>query len=346
MNSAVSSIRPGFIWRKLLGVTCVTLATLGGVKAQTGNQSFASIELPGNAQLSALGGVNVSLADENVNFFQSNPALTSDSLNEWASANYLFYFAGTGLSNIAYQHKFKGLGLLAMGVQHLSLGSFQGYDLMGAPLGTYTSGETTVTIGKSHQANNFRVGVNMKGMFSNLAGYRASALLFDFGGAFVHPHKDLTVGLVIKNMGFVLQEFSTTSSSSLPFDIQTGVSFKPEHMPMRFSLTAYHLNKFDITYYNVDDNTEKANTLDKVTSHLTFGTEIMVHRNVNLLVGYNFLRHRELKLESAGGGSGVSVGFVAKVRNLNLSFSRSGYVSGGAYQLSLSVNTNKLLTRK
>ncbi|MEQ9413814.1 MAG: PorV/PorQ family protein, partial [Cyclobacteriaceae bacterium] len=245
------------------------------VGAQSNSKSFTSLELPPNAVLSGLGSVNVSKADYSIDFFQNNPALTSDTLNGWASANHLFYFAGTGMSSFAYQHGFDKVGAISFGVNHLSLGSIEGYDNIGTPTGSFNSGETTLTIGKSHQVNLFRFGVNVKGVFSNLAGYRASALLVDIGGAFVHPTKDLSVGLAIKNAGVVLSEFSATSTSQLPFDVQAGVTYKPEHMPIRFSATAYRLTDYNVPYEgdNVDD---ELNTLGKVVSHLTFGAELLI----------------------------------------------------------------------
>lgn len=313
------------------------------VKAQSNTRSFASLDLPGTAQLSALGGINVSRADYDVNFFQNNPALIADTLSGWVSASHLFYFAGTGLSSFAYQHNFNKIGPLSFGVSHFSMGTIQGYDLYGSPTQTLNAGETIVTVGKSHQVGVFRLGVNIKGAFSNLAGYRASALLLDLGGTFVHHSKDLSIGLVIKNAGVVLNEYSDTSSSSLPFDVQVGVSFKPEHMPLRFSTTVYRLSDYKIPYE--DGNRDQLSTLDKVVSHVTFGAELLLHRNVNVLLGYDFLKHKELKLESAGGGSGFSIGALAKVKNMNFAFSRSGYVTGAAYQMSLGVDTNRIFKK-
>lgn len=343
-------------WGVLSFVTCIKLTGLCcgllGImmitdgKGQSTPTSFSSLLLPNTAELSGLGSVNASRADYNVSLFQSNPALSSDTLDDWSSANHLFYFANTGLSSFAYQHNFNSLGSVSFGVNHLSLGSIQGYDIYGNPTSNYNSGETTVVIGKSHQVNHFRFGVNIKGAFSNLAGYRATALLFDMGGAFVHPHKDLSVGLVIKNLGFVLREYSPTSSSRLPFDVQVGISYKPEHMPLRFSATVYNLSDYQIPYPVQQSTGENRSTLDKVMSHLTFAGELLVHKNVDILLGYNFQRHQELKLEGSGGGSGISMGTVIKLRHLNFSFSRSGYVTGGAYQISLNVNTKKILRRK
>lgn len=329
----------------LLSGILLTLSGFYESNGQSSTTSFNSLALPVSAELSGLGGVNASRADYNANFFQNNPALVSDTVNSWASINHLFYFANTGFTSFAYQHDFSRVGPLSFGINHLSLGTIEGYDIFGNPTSTYASGETSLVVGKSHQINLFRFGVNLKGVFSNLAGYRASAVLIDLGGTFVHPTKDLSVGLVIKNIGFIVTEFSPTSSSSLPFDIQTGISYKPEHMPVRISATIYNLTDYNIPYSDVNID-EKPSTLDKVVSHLTFGAEVLVHQNVNVLLGYNFQKHKELRLETTGGGSGLSVGALVKLKHLNFAISRTGYVTGGAYQLSLNMNTNKILRRK
>ncbi|MBK5280434.1 MAG: type IX secretion system protein PorQ [Bacteroidia bacterium] len=309
-------------------------------------KSLEFLNLPGNATLSAMGGVNVSSASQHVNVFLSNPAMAGDTTNGWGSASYLFYFADIGMANFSHQHNFKKVGALSFGVQHLGYGQIEGYDEVGVATGVYNSGETSLFIGKSHRVNHFRLGANLKGTFSNVAGYRASALLVDLGGVFIHPHQDLTFGLVIKNLGFLLSEYSETSTTELPFDIQGGVSFKPEHMPVRFSFTAHHLTSFDILYYNPADESEIPNTLDKVLAHFNLGAEVLIHKHVNFLLGYNFLRHQELRLENAGGSSGISVGALVRVRNMELSISRTSYVASGSYQVSLSVNIEKLVSRK
>ena len=315
-------------------------------KGQSESKSFNSLELPVHAAIAAIGGVNVSSVDKEVVFFQNNPALSSDTLNSWAGANHLFYFANVGFSTFAYQHNFHKIGPIAFGINHLSLGNIEGYDATGMALGDFNSGETTLVLSKAHQAGHFRVGINLKGVFSNLAGYRSSALAVDIGGTFVHPSHDLSIGLVIKNVGWVMNEFSPTSSSKLPFDVQAGLSYKPEHMPFRFSLTAYRLADYNIPYHDANGGMEEPTTLDKVASHLTFGGEVLIHKNISVLLGYNFLRHQELKLESAGGGSGFSVGASANISQFNFAMSRSGYVTGGAYQVSMSINLSKLIKRK
>ena len=244
----------------------------------------------------------------------------------------------------AYAHKFKKIGTLAFGVQYLNYGQIKSYDATGAEIGTYKSGESAVFVSKSHQISNFRFGATLKMAFSSIAGYRANAIMMDIGGLFVHPQQDFTVGLAIKNVGFVLSDYSETSSSRLPFDVRIGATLKPEHMPLRFSLTAYNLTD----RYDPEESTngDEPGTVTKIFRHINFGAEVLIHRNVNLMVGYNYLVHQELKLENAGGIAGISFGFSATIRSFEFVFSRSAYMVGNAgYTFTISKNIETLLSR-
>lgn len=320
----------------------------GSVLAQLGGyRSYEFLNVPANARLAALGGVNTSLVDRDINFAFSNPALISDSLAGFASAAYQFYVADVGHASFAYAHDFHKVGTLTFGIQHLNYGTLQGYDASGQEMGTFKSGETALIVSKSHQLSHFRLGVNLKAAFSNIAGYRSSALMIDIGGVFIHPEKDLRVGLVIKNFGFVLSEYSATSETKLPLDVQAGITFKPEHMPFRFSITAYNLARSDATYFDQGSGQEEPGGLNKLLRRFNFGAELLIHRNVNILAGYNYLIHQELKLENSGGGSGISFGFSARIKALEFVFSRSSYVVGNAgYSFTLAANVDKVIGKK
>jgi len=305
--------------------------------------TFSFLNTSVNARLAALGGVNVSLANRDVNLFSSNPALSGDTLNGFASANYQFYLADIGQASFAYQHDFNKVGALAFGLQHINYGSIKSYDASGAELGDFSSGETVIVIGKHFQSNAFWFGANFKSVFSNLAGYRATALALDIGGLFTHPKQNFTVGLVIKNLGLTVSDYSETSSSSLPFDVQIGTTFKPEHMPFRFSLTVFDLTDFD----TFEMESEKPTTVDKVVGHLNVGTELLLSKNVNVLLAYNFRKRQELKIEEIGGGAGFSVGLSIQIKNVELVVSRGSYGPGqAAYGFTLSANMNKMVRKR
>lgn len=310
-----------------------------------GRSSYEFLNVPSNARLAALGGVNVSLASRDVSFVFSNPALVTDSLGGYASAGYTFYVADIGQAAFAYAHDFKKLGTISFGVQHFSYGEIEGYDASGAEIGSFQSGETALVISKSHTVSAFTFGVSLKGVFSSIAGYRSSAWLADMGGTFKHPRQDLTIGLVIKNVGVVLSDYSETSNTRIPFDVQAGVTFKPQHMPLRFSLTAYNLAYPGKAYDNPSDEEEDIGTLSKVMQHVNFGAEILLHKNVNVLLGYNVLRQTELKTDNQG--AGITFGAAIKIKSVDLTFSRSGYsVSNAAYAFTVAADLNKMMFKK
>jgi len=310
-----------------------------------GQKSFDFLNVSPSARLAALGGVNVSLADRDQTFFMSNPALTGDSLVGYASAGYQFYVADIGQAVFAYTHKFKRFGTVSFGVQHIGYGEIMAYDASGFELGSFESGETALFISKSHQVSNFRVGLNLKTVFSNLAGFRSTAMMLDIGGTFIHPTQDLKVGLVFKNLGFVFSEYSETSNTQVPFDVQVGATFKPEHMPLRFSITAYNLASNGSTYDNPDDE-DDSGSFDKLMRHITMGAEVLFHRNVNVLVAYNFLRQQELKT-ATWGAAGFTFGTSIKIKGFEIVLSRSTYsVGNGAYAFTVSSNIDKMIFRK
>jgi hypothetical protein len=312
-----------------------------------GRQSFEFLSVPPAARLAALGGVNVSLADRDVNFLYANPALVGDTLAGFGSVNYQFYPGKIGHAAFTYAGDFRKMGVVSFGVQHMTYGTIQGFDANGNETGTFKAGETALVVSKTHTVRNFRMGASLKGVFSNLAGYRASALVLDLGGLFIHPDQNFTAALTIKNLGVVISEYSETSNTKVPFDVQAGVSFKPRHMPLRFSVTAFNLNTGDVTYYNAGQKEEKPGAISKLLSHANFGAEILLHRNVNILIGYNYLVHQSLKLSSGGGGAGLNFGFSARVKTAEFIFSRSGYVAGSAgYSFTVSTNVNKILTKR
>jgi len=326
----------------LLGFVCTTSAS-----AQVGGKkSFEFLNAPSSSILAGLGGVNVSLHDRDINLFYSNPALTGDTLAGIASANYQFYFGDIGHAAFTYAHPFEKTGAITFGIQHMNYGTIEGFDATGAETGDFNASETALLVSKSHRIGNYRLGATVKGAFSSIAGYRATGLALDLGVVFFHPEQDFTIGLTMRNLGVVISDYSGTGNSRLPFDVQVGSTFKPQHMPLRFSITAFNLTTPDATY---DDPAEEDRNplLQEVLAHFNFGAELLIHKNVNILAGYNYFNHRALKLETGGGGAGISFGFSAKVKNFEFVFSRMTYVAGtAAWSFTLSGNICKLIKRQ
>jgi hypothetical protein len=307
--------------------------------------AFSSLNVTPAARIGGLGGVNVSLSDRDVNTFLLNPATISDSLAGTAALNYQFYVADIGHAAFSYLSNFGKIGLVGIGVEHFSYGKIDGYDPAGNPLADYSASETAIVLSKSHQVNNFRFGLNLRGAFGSLAGFRSSALMIDIGGVFVHPDRNWQIGMVLKNAGIIISDYTTTSNSALPIDLQIGATIKPEHMPFRFSLTAYRLIESKAVEY-ARNQVSSPSALQKVLRHFNFGGELLIHRNVNILFGYNYGIHQELKLENAGGSAGISYGFSARIKTLEFVFSRSTLTAASAgYALTLSTGVNRFFKK-
>lgn len=227
----------------------LSVLSLGWAQAQVGGQnSFESLSLSENARVLGIGGENVSISDYDVNSILYNPASLNDMMVGSVSLNYLPFYSDVKKVSSVGVFNSKKVGDFGVGIQYLSYGKFTETDINGVPLGEFNAGDITLSVTKSHQLGSIAIGGNLKFISSQIADYNASALVFDLGGMFKHPKYQLELGMVLKNFGFVLNDYTDDKKSSVPFNLQLGGSYKPEHMPVRFSMTATNLNVKDVQY--------------------------------------------------------------------------------------------------
>ncbi|MFQ3575807.1 MAG: type IX secretion system protein PorQ [Cytophagales bacterium] len=304
-----------------------------------GRANFEFLNLPTNARQTALGSENISISQGDNNRFFFNPSSIDSSSQNKVGFSYLSMPAQINAGSASYTFKGKTL-FWAAGIQFVNYGTFQGRDELGDETNQFKASEFAPQIAVSNQLGNFKLGAGSKLAYSNLAGLTASALLFDVGGSFVHPKKDLVIGMVFKNIGFGLSRYTPNSRITTPFDLQIGSTFKPEHMPVRFSLTLQKLYRYDISYYdpNLGANrgavafTEREpDFFDKTIRHLVIGTEFVLSKSFHLLAGYNFLRRKELRVEPGSSGwAGFSFGASLNTKKMNFQFARSIFHNSGA----------------
>jgi hypothetical protein len=322
-----------------LVVAACLLAVRSPAQYLGGRYGFSFLRLPSHAPLAALGGVNVSQRDRNVNFFLSNPALLSEETDKTVSVNYSPYYAGIAHSSVAYADRHGKAGHWGAAIQYLDYGTMEETDPTGAVLGTFSAREYAAVLGYAHTMAPYTLGVNLKLAGSHLAEYSAFAALLDIGGVFKHPVHDWTLGLLIRNAGLALKHYTPGAQTPLPFDVQLGTSFKPKFMPLRFTLTAHHLHRFDIAHDDpalrttVDQNGQevarKATFADKLARHFSFGTELSLGKPLKIMAGYNHLVRREMRLEERPTGAGFSLGAALQVKAFGLAYARFFQHSGG-----------------
>lgn len=302
-----------------------------------GSSTFEALNVPYTATLLAMGGVNVSWNGHDPMLFMANPALSDSNLSKHAGLNYLNFSGAYSMFSGAYHHPLKK-GMISFGIRHFTFGEFEGFDAAGLPTGNFNVSNAVATGSYSLSQGNFQYGLSVNFLSAGITAFNATALSFSLGGIFVHPDKDLTVGLAAQNIGFVLSDFTSTSGSKLPWDVELGVTFKPEFMPFRFSVTGHHLFNTDIL-----DNTISDSDFREVLSHMVVATEIIISKNISVLIGYNHLIRQELRLQQNAGGAGFSYGFQWKTNKFTFSYGRGAYHPAGATNvLSLDFNLNKI----
>lgn len=336
--------------QKLTSFLLLFMAAFSSYGQIGGERVFEFLNVPNNARLSALGGTNITSGWDDLTQLSSNPALINQNWEKQAAISYLGYFADINSTSVSYAENIKQTGTWAFNLTYFNYGKVDSYDDQGAYLGEVSAKDYALSVGYAMQFGAFSAGATAKVVVSDLAAYQASGLLFDLGGGFKHPEKDMTFGLAIKNIGFLFSEFDENRNSRLPLDVQLGFTYKPEFMPLRFSLTTKNTVRDDLVYFEASNDpfggSNEPGIGEEIFRRLVIGTEFLISPNFQLRLGYNHLLRQELKLENATGGAGLSFGFMFKVKRFEFAYSRALYhVAGGSNTFQLVVNTSELLKK-
>ncbi|WP_426492898.1 type IX secretion system protein PorQ [Hymenobacter sp. 102] len=343
----------------LLAVSC--LAVLGATPAARaqigGKRAMSFLNLPTSAKLAGLGGVNVSARDADGTMLYGNPALLNADMDGRLALGFVDYLADIKQTTAAYVFNTQKAGRFGVGLTYLNYGENKQYDPAGNLLGEFSVNEYALSVADSYTSGAFTIGGTLKLVGSGIAGNHSYAALADVGGLFKHPEQDFTVGLVVRNAGVQLKPYDGAGREPMPLDVQLGTSFKPEHLPFRFSFTAHHLQQLDIVYLDpnqrgqIDENGEevkpKKSLGDQIARHFVVGGELLLSKNLNVRLGYNHLQRRELRLENTSGGAGFSFGVMLRISQFQLDYTHAGYhASGGANYFTIARNLDSLFKKQ
>lgn len=316
---------------------------------QGGKTTFNFLQIVPNARISALGGFVPAVKDHDLNIGLVNPAMLNADMNKTLAINYMNYVAGINYGLIGYAHQIKNWGTFSAGVQYINYGKFIEADATGQQTGTFSGGEYAFQMGWGHQIDSiFRIGANIKPIFSSVAGYKAFGLGIDIGGAFVHPNQLFTASFLARNIGTQFRTYAN-NREPLPLNVQLALSQKLKHVPIRFNLILSNLQYYNLSYSDSNaistaefDNSQKNRTNnlvgDNIMRHIVLGTEFLLTKNLNLRFGYNYNRRADLAVDTRTGLSGFSFGAGIKISKFILGYTHTFYhLAGGADLISLSL---------
>lgn len=317
------------------------------VQAQTlgGGATFNFLKLQQVPEAAALGGRNVSQLDAGISFLSENPALLRAKHHFQGAANFTFLSPGvTGLFGLVGYHERKSNTNLAFGLSHLFYGEEVQTDPGGNIMGNFRAFDQSLSLTVSREyGSRWNYGFTFKFIRSQYGIFSSTAIAVDAGITYTDTSRMLQLGFAAKSMGSQLKTYSGTGED-LPFDMLVGITKKLEKAPIRLSITAQRLNRFDIIYNDTAFNTENfgrpglAGWGDKLISHVIMGSELLLGEKITVSAGYNILRRKELSIRNiASGLTGFSYGLNLNLTNLQFHYARSHFQSGLSHHL-VSVN--------
>lgn len=316
-----------------------------------GSATYNFLKLPATPVLSAMGGVNASYILDDVGLAGNNPALLNRDLHSQAGLSFNSYFAGVKAYNITGAYHYEKLNTTFGGaVFFIDYGNIPQTGASGNTEGAFRPRDYMVQFSAGRQySEKWHYGLTGKFIRSDYGQYRSSGLAFDVGVLYADSARQLSFGLLAKNMGAQLSSYSG-QREDLPFDVQIGVSKKLFKAPLGFSVTVHQIHQFDLVYEDTTFNSENnfsanRSAVNKLFSHFVFATHIYLGSHLQLAVGYNRLRREELNLGSAGNGlNGFSGGINARFRKIHVQYARAYFQRSYAYnQLGINLMLNQLI---
>ncbi len=328
----------------------LAIGILSNAQQLGGNTVYNFINQPNSAQLSALGGVNISNITNDVSMSFANPALLRQQMNLQLSSSFNNYFAGIrNYSATSAWYLSKSSTNIALGVNYFDYGNITQTDAAGNILGNFHPNDNVLQIMASRKyLQHWWYGATLKFISSNYGQYRSNGLAVDIGINYYDSVHLFQVGFVTKNWGAQLKSYSANSvKEQLPFDMQLGVTKRLAHAPIQFSLTAHHLQAFNMYYSDssfnnfVGDNSNSASNsaLNKIVSHLVLATQFFISDQLEITAAFNFLNRHDLNIYNTTNGlNGFTLGIGAYLKKIHLRYATGFYQQNMFHQISLNID--------
>ena len=292
------------------------------LRAQDAEAAFQFLQLPVSSHAAALGGDNVTIAEDDAALAYHNPALLTDASNRTLSLNYMNYLHRTNTVGAGYDMEVGERSMVGFQAQYLDFGKMKNTDVDGNILGDFSAKDMVLMGTYSFDfTDRWTGGVNGKFIYSNYEQVYSLALGVDLGINYYNPERRFSFSAVARNLGGQVKSFDETQEA-LPFNLLVGVSKEFAHAPIRLSLTMTDLHKWQgEDFYNSSDDSWSALLL----KHFILGVDIFPTKNTYLSAGYNFLLHSELKNHAKRSIDGLSFGAGLQVRSIKVGVSYGKY---------------------
>jgi len=344
----------------LLLFAALTISTVQITFAQIGGKEVYKFTLLApSARISALGGYQAVVFDDDLSVGFSNPAMLNPKMDLAIAFNHQFHYAGISDGYIGFAKHVAKLNMtFHAGMQYVNYGEFYRTDEYETDLGVFSPSEKSFVIGASKKlSEHFNIGANIKAVTSSFESYKSFGLLTDIAATYMTRPNDMIVTLMLKNAGAQLSTYDPNGDrEKVAFDLQLGFSKKLAHLPFRFGVILHDLHRWDLLYDNpnqqtvqsiFDDQKKEPSGFSKFTDnffrHFIFNGEFYFGENQNFMIriAYNHMRKKEMQLEDIRSLAGFSGGFGFKVYKFRLDYGLSqNHAVGMTHMLGIATNLN------
>lgn len=326
------------------------LATSVCVSAQNGSTAYNFLNISSSAKIYGLGGVNISLVDDDVSTIDQNPALLGPEMSNMLGMNYMHYVGGSNFAGARYAHSAGEHAGWSAAIQYFGYGSIKEATSDGTIIGSFSPKDVSFSGMYSHDiTDRLRGGIAVKAIYSSYAEFSAFALATDLGVNYYDADRDLSLSLVVANLGGQVKRFYETHDR-LPFDVRLGWSQSFGSFPLRFSITAWNLTKWHLPYTDTGDGSETAQPQEKdkfmsnLFRHLVFGIDLISSPNYYISLGYNYKTRTDMSTYKRNMLSGFTLGGGIKVKSFGISLAFAQPHTGATtFMFNLSYNFSDLI---
>ncbi len=326
------------------------LATSVCVSAQNGSTAYNFLNISSSAKIYGLGGVNISLVDDDVSTIDQNPALLGPEMSNMLGMNYMHYVGGSNFAGARYAHSAGEHAGWSAAIQYFGYGSIKEATSDGTIIGSFSPKDVSFSGMYSHDiTDRLRGGIAVKAIYSSYAEFLAFALATDLGVNYYDADRDLSLSLVVANLGGQVKRFYETHDR-LPFDVRLGWSQSFGSFPLRFSITAWNLTKWHLPYTDTGDGSESAQPQEKdkfmsnLFRHLVFGIDLISSPNYYISLGYNYKTRTDMSTYKRNMLSGFTLGGGIKVKSFGISLAFAQPHTGATtFMFNLSYNFSDLI---
>ena len=284
------------------------------VAAQDSETVFNFLRLPASAHVSALGGDNITLSDNDASLVFHNPALINNVGDRTLNLNMMTYMQGSVTASASFTRALGDRATWGVQGRFINYGEMKETTSTGEQTGTFSARDVALSGSFAYGlTNRINGGITAKFVGSYIGQYNSLGVCVDLGLNYFDPEKQWSISAVARNLGGQLTAYED-DFERMPLDLQLGVSKRLIGSPLRFSATLTRLNDWQ---YGIG-------------KHLVVGADLLLGEQFYIGAGYNPLRASEMKISSgedkmSSHGTALSLGAGMMLERLQLHIAYAKY---------------------